>query len=129
MKHLLTVVMSVRNQHQFLENAIDSILDQTYSKSNFIIIDDASGSKTKQILNAIKDKRVKIITNSRHLGLAESLNIAIASSQSTYIARMDADDISIKSRLKTQLNFLLTHPKVAVCGSQVTLMDGNFRII
>lgn len=125
----ISVVMAVFNGLPYLKNSVESILGQTYTNFELIIVDDASTDKSWKYLKSIKDRRVKLLKNTRNLGLAASLNLALLKSSGAYIARMDADDISLPRRLEIQLNFLLTHPSVEICGTWVNLMDENGKII
>ena len=101
---LVSVIMSVRNAHKTLEKSINSILDQTYSNYELLILDDYSTDDTLQILNKFKNREnIKIVQNEKNLGLTKSLNILIKKSNGTLIARQDADDYSIKKELKNKL--------------------------
>lgn len=115
---MISVIMSVHNtKEEYLRPAIESILNQTYSNFEFIIIDDNSDSRTKNILKSYQDERIIIHTNSQNLGLTKSLNIGINLSRGKYIARMDSDDISLKTRLEEQLKYMEEHPDVVLLGS------------
>ncbi len=115
----VTVLMSIYNGEKYLSEAIDSILAQTFSDFEFLIIDDASTDKTSSILVDYQkqDKRIRVVTNSNNIGLTRSLNIGIGLAQGMYIARMDADDISLPPRLEKQVLFLDNNPEYAVVGS------------
>lgn len=115
--------MSVYNQARYLPQAIDSILNQTFSDFEFIIVNDVSTDDTARVLRQVKDKRIKLLLNRQRQGLAWSLNRDIAISHGEYIARMDADDIAYPKRLKIQLDYLTGHPHVAACGTGVDLID------
>jgi len=126
----VSVIMSVYNGEKYLKEAIESILNQTFRDFEFIIVDDGSTDKTPEILNeyAKKDKRIKIITNPKNIGLTKSLNKALKIAKGEYIARMDADDISLPERLKKQVNFLTNYPNFGLVGCNVIVIDekGNF---
>lgn len=121
--------MAVYNGIPYLKEAIKSILNQSYKDFEFIIVDDASTDESWKYLKSIKDKRVILVKNGKNLGLALSLNKAIKKSNGAYIARMDADDISYPHRLEIQLNFLMQHRDVDLCGSWVTLINGSGKEI
>lgn len=111
-KPKISVLMAVYNENPtYLKRAIQSILNQTFSNFEFIIIDDNSNKQTHSALKSYtkKDVRITLIKNKKNLGLTKSLNIGIKKSQGKYIARMDSDDISRPERLVQQLNFLLTN--------------------
>lgn len=119
----ISVLMAVFNGQDYLKEAVNSILQQSFPDFEFIIINDASTDNTGKILKSFKDKRIKILKNKKRLGLTLSLNKGLKKAQGEFIARMDADDISRKDRLKAQFNYLKSHPKVAMCGSWVTLIN------
>ncbi|WP_318557106.1 glycosyltransferase [Geobacter anodireducens] len=125
-KPLVTVLMSVYNGADFVGDAVNSILQQTYTNFEYLIINDHSTDSSKEIVEKFCDKRIRIVSNDANLGLAASLNIGIRLSKSKYIARMDADDISDPQRLAIQLDFMESHPDVGVCGTWVkTFGDGD----
>lgn len=119
----ISVIMSVYNGMPFLKEATESILKQTYKNFEYIIVDDASTDDTWRYLKSLRDKRIKLVKNKKNLGLAASLNIAIQQTKGEFIARMDADDISLKNRLATQLKFLENNSDVSICGSWADLID------
>lgn len=115
----ISVVMSVYNGERFLQAAVDSILQQTYSDFEFIIIDDHSSDATEQILNGFSDQRIVRIKNDHNLGQTRSLNIGIRAARGEYIARMDADDISLEERFAAQVQALDSQPDLGVLGGWV----------
>ena len=119
----ITVLMSVYNGAKFLAEAIDSILTQTFTDFEFIIIDDASSDTSLQVINSYKDARIIVIQNTKNLGLTKSLNIGIAKAKGKYIARMDADDISMPKRLEKQFGFLEEHLEFAFCGTRAKTIN------
>src|SRR3989344_2871105 len=127
--HKISVIMSVYNGITYLRQAVESIIKQTYRNFEFIIVDDASTDETWDYLKSLNDPRVKLIKNKKNLGLAASLNIALRQAHGDYIARMDADDISLPDRLKTQIDYLIKNPQIDICGTWVKLIDENNQII
>lgn len=125
---LISVIMPVYNAERFLCTAIESILDQTYSNFEFIIIDDGSFDCSLSIINKyeIKDSRIKVISR-ENKGLIFTLNQAIYHSKGKYLARMDADDISCPSRFYDQIN-LLELFKADICGSHYYLINETNKI-
>jgi glycosyltransferase involved in cell wall biosynthesis len=109
--------MSVYNGEHYLNEAVDSILAQTFKNIEFLIIDDASTDRTPEILHSYTDPRIKIITNKENLGLTKSLNKGLELARGEYIARMDADDISFPLRLERQVTFMDNNLDVVVCGT------------
>ena len=125
----LSVVMAVYNQSETLNAAVKSILAQTFSDFDLVIVDDRSTDETPQLLKQwrSKDSRVKVITNARHLGLTRSLNLGWRLAKTKFIARMDADDIALPERLKKQRNYLLSHPQIGLVGTFAHLIDNLGR--
>jgi glycosyltransferase involved in cell wall biosynthesis len=122
---LVSVVMSVYNSVDFLSDSIESILNQTYSDFEFIIIDDGSNDDSLNVIEkyAAVDSRVVLIQNSINIGLASSLNKGILLAKGIYIARQDADDISALNRLELQLGYALEHNEVDIVGSNCFIID------
>ena len=117
--------MPVYNGEKYLREAIDSILNQTYENFEFIIINDGSIDATESIILSYNDKRIRYIKNVSNIGLIQSLNNGIELVKGSFIARMDADDISLPNRLKHQLEFMLLNPKVGVCGCDYYQFSGS----
>lgn len=128
MKHI-SVIMSVYNEPpDWLSGSIESILNQTFTEFEFIIINDnPAGEGLDAMLKSYmnKDERIKIITNLKNLGLTKSLNLGIREAKGKYIARMDADDISLPERLKSQYQFLEKHGDIFLVGTSVQILDQN----
>lgn len=119
---LVSVVMSVYNGEQFLRDACDSILAQSLSHFELIVVDDGSTDGTADLLGGIADPRVRTIAR-RHAGLAAALNAGVAEARADLIARMDADDVAAPDRLRLQHQFLLDHPRVALVGTAARIVD------
>lgn len=124
---VISVVMSVYNGEAFLREAIESILEQTFSDFEFIIIDDASKDGSREIILSYKDSRIVFVQNEGNLGLTKSLNIGIRRARGKYIARMDADDISLPQRFERQLEFMDAHPDCAACGTWYSVVDSALK--
>ena len=108
--------MSVYNGERYLVEAIESILNQTFTDFEFIIINDGSTDGTADILRSYKDRRIRIFEQS-NIGLTRSLNRGVALARGEYIARMDHDDLSMPERFARQVAFLDAHPEVGVVGT------------
>lgn len=121
----VSVILPVYNSDIFLREAIESILSQTYSDFEVIAIDDGSTDATSTILRKyVKiDSRLHIYTQLENRGLVEALNQGLKLAQGKYIARMDADDISLTNRLEKQVDFLENHPEIGVLGTGVEVID------
>ena len=127
---LISVIMSVYNGEKYLVQAIDSILNQTYQNFEFIIIDDCSTDNSSHILQeyAKKDSRIKIIKKEKNIGIKgfiENLNLGISIAKGKYIARMDADDISLPERFQKQVNFLEKNSDFSLCFSNAKILQEN----
>lgn len=126
---MVTVLMPVYNAGEFLKEAIDSILNQTYEEFEFLIINDGSTDSSVNIIESYKDKRIKLIHNIENKGLVESLNKGIEIAQGKYIIRMDADDIAEVNRIETQVDFMENNSDVAVAGSNGVIFLSDKPII
>lgn len=121
----ISVLMSVYNEEEYLSEAIDSILQQTFTNFEFLIIDDGSQDRSESIIASYIDDRIRLVRNKKNIGLTKSLNVGLKLANGKYIARMDADDISLPERLEVQHTFMEEHPAVGVCGSWVIQRRGN----
>ena len=119
---LISVVMGVHNEKdEYLRMALDSICNQTYKKIEVIIVDDCSNEGCKHTLSeyAKSFDFIRIIHNKTNLGLTKSLNIGIHQSFGAFIARMDADDYSVPTRIEKQVAFMTCNPDIDICGTGV----------
>lgn len=125
---IISVVMSVYNGEKYVSEAIDSILNQTFTDFEFIVTNDGSTDKTPIILNkyAENDSRI-IVIHQENAGLTESLNKMIAKAKGTFIARMDADDISLPERFEKQINKLLIKSVYLAVGCWFQMLDESGR--
>lgn len=112
----ISVLMPVRNAETFLKEAVDSILGQTFTDFEFIIIDDASTDRSPEIIRSYTDSRIKFIQNKSNQGNHISRNIGLEKACGKYIAAMDADDRALPERLLTQYHYMEHHPDVLACG-------------
>lgn len=125
----VSVVMAVKNGKPFIEEAIESILNQTFRDFEFIIIDDYSTDGTLEYLESIHDTRIKILTNKENIGLTRSLNKSIRLANGEYIARLDADDLAYPERLKKQIEYLEKHPDVGLLASYCNVINESGDIL
>jgi len=124
----VTVLMSVFNGAAYLREAIDSILAQTFTDFELLIVDDGSTDETPAILHSYADPRMRVLTNERNLGLTASLNRGLREARGEWIARQDADDRSHPDRLRRQLEHLDAHPEVMLLGTHARLIDARGRV-
>jgi len=121
---VISVVMSVYNSGKYLAEAIDSILSQTFTDFEFIIINDGSTDGSLSIIKGYRENDDRIVLISRkNKGLPFSLNEGIAASRGKYIARMDSDDIALPQRLQKQYDFMEKYNEVGVLGSGALTID------
>ncbi len=119
----ISVVMPVYNGEKYLRETMDSILNQTFTDFEFIIINDASKDNTEEIIKSYEDDRIVYLINEQNLGVAGTLNCGIENAKGEYIARIDADDIAVPERFQKQVAFMDAHPDVGLCGSCVRIFD------
>jgi len=122
---LISVVMPVYNAASYLESAINSIQKQTGVNWELIIIDDAStdGSYNLAKKFAVSNNKIRVFKNKQNLGVATTANKAIKKAKGQYIARMDADDIALPSRLQKQIAYLLKNPRAVAVGAQCHVIN------
>ncbi|MDG2449593.1 MAG: glycosyltransferase family 2 protein [Saprospiraceae bacterium] len=123
----VSVVMSCYNEIGHASRAVESILSQSFTDYEFIIIDDGSTDGTRRILESYhaKDKRIKFFINPQNIGLAASLNKGIKNAEGLYIARMDADDMAFSDRLRLQVEYLDENPETDILGSNAQMIKGK----
>jgi glycosyltransferase involved in cell wall biosynthesis len=127
---LISVVCAVYNGEQTLSDSINSVIAQTYRNWELIIVNDGSKDKTLNIVEDFiaKDARIKVVTNQKNLGQTASLNEGVKLSAGEYIARIDADDTFFPDKLEAQIQFMLAHPEVALCGTNAICSDSDTGI-
>lgn len=121
----VSVIMPAYNAEKYIAEAIDSILAQTYTDYEFIILNDCSTDRTEEIILSFKDSRIVYLKNEENMGVAKTLNRGLSVARGEYIARMDADDISLPERFEKQVAWLDAHPQIGVLGSNVEIFDEN----
>jgi len=119
---LVTVLMPVHDAEAFVGAAIDSILEQTFRDFELLILDDGSTDRSVEIITERDDSRIRLVRNDRRMELIRTLNRGIELARGKYIARMDADDISLPERLSRQIAFLEANPDVGACGTWLVTM-------
>lgn len=118
----VSVVMAVRNGERFLEKAVRSILAQTLTNLELIVIDDGSQDRTPEILDRFGDARMRVLTQPAR-GLADALNRGVSLARAGLIARMDADDVAMPDRLREQFAFMQDHPQTGLLGTSTMVID------
>lgn len=122
----ISVLMPVYNtEEKFLREAIESILNQTFTDFEFIIINDGSTNNAEDVICSYNDERIKYIKNEQNIGVSASANLGLNEAKGKYIARMDSDDVSTKERLETQYKFLEENPQYQLCSTRISKAKGN----
>lgn len=121
--------MPVYNVESYIKESIESVLNQTYSDFELLIIDDGSTDNTVDRIMEFSDSRIRLIKKDKNLGLIDSLNLGFKQAKGEYIARMDGDDISAPNRFQKQLDVLLTNPEIKVCGCWLQRFGIHNKII
>lgn len=123
----ISVLMCARNAEHTIVPAIQSILWQTKSDFEFLILDDGSTDKTLKAIHEVPDTRIQIFSHPQSLGLARGLNFLLDKAKAPLIARMDADDLSYPDRFEQQCNFLAVHPDIDLLASSVLVFGKGLK--
>lgn len=125
MKPIVSIIMGAYNEEKTICRCIDSILNQTYTNWEFIICNDCSKDKTLDLLMKYAgiDHRIKVLNNKKNLRLAACLNKCLAVAKGKYVARMDADDVSLPERIETQVAYMERHPDIDCVGCSRIIFD------
>ncbi|HLV62675.1 glycosyltransferase family A protein [Galbibacter sp.] len=132
LKPLVSIVMPSHNREKFIGEAIDSMLCQTFSDFELIIVDDGSDDNTLLEIKKFKDLRIKVLQHEVNQGNYVARNTGMAIAKGRYIAVMDSDDIALPNRLQLQVDFLNSHPKVGCVGALAEMIYENgkpFKLI
>lgn len=114
---IISVIMPVYNAEAYVGEAIESILTQTYTDIDFVIINDGSVDNTEDIVKSYTDRRIRYYANDMNRGIVYTLNRGLSLAIGEYIARMDSDDISLPERLAKQVVYMEEHPQIVACGT------------
>jgi len=117
----VSILMPVFKTEPFLREALDSMLSQTFTDFELIVLDDCSPGNAEEILDEYKDPRIVRYLGEKNAGLANVLNVGMEMARGKYIARMDSDDLSSPNRLEVQVNYLEEHPDIDLCSCGMTL--------
>lgn len=128
-KSLVTIGMPVYNCEQFIEQALKSVLAQTYENFELIITDDGSTDNTLEIIKKFDDPRIKLLVDGKNRGISYRLNQLIDIASGEFFVRMDGDDLMFPDRIEKQINYLLQYPEIDVVGSDAVIIDNKNVII
>lgn len=123
----ITVLMPVYNAEAYIDQAIESILKQTFEAYEFIIINDGSTDRSWQVILTFSDNRIVYKNHSQNQGLISTLNEGIEIAKGKYIARMDNDDISVSTRLEKQYLFMEANPEIDILGSWFSVIGSDIK--
>lgn len=129
MEKKVSFIMPIYNAEKYVQQAIESVLNQTYKNFELILVDDISTDSTMECLKKYKDERIRILHNDKNAGIAYSRNRGMDAATGEYIALMDDDDISMPERLEKQVMFLEEHPEIDFVGGKYQLIDKNGNIL
>ncbi len=125
---LISVILPVYNAAEYLQEAVTSILQQSYSHFELVLINDGSTDNSEKICLAFKDARIVYIKNETNLGLIATLNKGISIAKGTYIARMDADDVALPNRFKEQIEVFQRYSDALIVSSDYYSLNGTKKI-
>jgi glycosyltransferase involved in cell wall biosynthesis len=124
-KPLVSVVLSSFNSGVHLKTAVQSVINQSYESWELLLLDDGSTDGSIDVICALNDPRIRILSDGQNIGLAARLNQGIDLARGEFIARMDGDDICFPNRFELQIRFLCEHPEVDLVGAQVLAFSPN----
>lgn len=126
-KPLVSIILPVHNSAGFLHDCLQSLIKQTYRNIEIIAIDNDSKDHSFKILNQFKkqDKRIRIYKNIKKYGISVSLNRAIKRAKGQFITFMNSKDLCLSHRIKKQVDFLMSNPKITASGAQCFYIDEN----
>lgn len=127
---LVSILLATYNSEDFIREALDSILSQTYRNLEIVLCDDASSDGTVSILKEYqkRDKRIKIIENKKNLGISLNMNNGIKACNGKYIAILDGDDWAYPYRVEEQVNLMEENPKVVLCSGYMDICDEKLNV-
>jgi glycosyltransferase involved in cell wall biosynthesis len=122
----ITVLMPVYNAAEYIRETIDSVLSQSFTDFEFLIINDGSTDESEEIIKSYSDPRIRLVNNEKNMRLIATLNRGIELAEGEYIARMDADDICLPTRLEKQFKVMEANKDIALCGTGIKMMGKKF---
>ncbi|HLP63685.1 glycosyltransferase family 2 protein [Flavobacterium sp.] len=122
---IISVILPVYNCEKFVSEAVQSVLNQTFTDFELLIIDDCSTDATVSVIQSFSDQRINLISKEKNSGYTDSLNYAISIAKGKYIARMDGDDICFPTRFQRQIEMLESNEDVIMCGTAIQIIDSE----
>ena len=125
----VSIIMPVYNGEKYLRTSIESVLSQSFSDFEFVVVDDGSIDLTSSIIESYQDDRIHYIRNVNHKGISYALNQGLSAAVGELILRMDADDTCAPQRVLQQVDYMNSQPEISICGSDTELIDADGKII
>ncbi|HET6226838.1 MAG TPA: glycosyltransferase family A protein [Bacteroidia bacterium] len=125
----VAVLMPVYNAEKHLREAIDSILNQTYTAFDFYIVNDGSTDGSEEIILSYKDPRIRYLKNEVNSGIVKTLNVGLEAITAKYIVRMDSDDLAVPNRIEWQKKFMDEHPDVGVSSGHYEIFERDTGVV
>ena len=125
----VTVLISVRNEGEYIGETIESLLNQTYKNFELWVIDDGSTDNTWKVIKSFNDKRLRSWRFNVNLGMTKIINWAIPKIKTKYVARMDSHNVAKSDRLQKQVNYMTTHPMTMAIGSNYSRIDEDGKVL
>lgn len=126
---LVSVLLPNYNNGAYLQESIGTLLNQSFTDFEVIIVDDASADNSVEVIKSIKDQRIRLIQKETNSGIVDALNLAIENSTGKYMIRMDGDDLSLPGRFETLVTYMEQHPEVGVCSSKLQCFGARNNIV
>ena len=125
----LSIIMPVYNSVKYVAEAVNSLLSQSFTNFELIIINDASTDGSDNILKNFRDSRIKLLNNNQNRGIVYSRNRGLAEARGKFIAQFDSDDVAMPDKFEKQMNFLKKNPGYGMVGSWVRMIDGDGKLM
>jgi glycosyltransferase involved in cell wall biosynthesis len=119
------IMAAYRTKQEFFEEAVGSILGQTYGNFEFLVVDDGLSEENRAWLGSVGDERLRVIVNDENLGQSRSVNKALGAARGRYVVRMDADDVAVPTRIERQVAFMEAKPGLIAAGAQVRFLGSD----
>lgn len=126
--HAVSILMPVYNTAPYLGEAMDSILSQTFTDFELIVLDDCSPDNAEEILDTYSDSRIIRYKGKKNVGLSNVLNVGLEMAKGKYVARMDSDDLSLPERLQVQVDYLEMHPEIDLVSVGMQLFGAKEEV-
>lgn len=124
----ISALLTTYNNEKYIQQTIDSVLNQTYKDFEFIIVNDGSTDRTKEILDNVNDKRVRIFHLEQNVGIPTALNFGIDKCQGEYVIKIDGDDLQHPERFEKQLRFMENHPEYVLSKTLFNYFPDNDEV-